>query len=526
MNQLVKAEFETAIIGAGLSGLGAAIRLKESGIQNFIIFESAPSVGGTWRDNIYPGCGCDVPTLLYSFSFEQNPTWSRKFPKQSEILKYINHCVDKYGLLEHIRFDSAVKQMAFDESKGFWRVTDQRGQMVTAKAVIPAIGPLSTPIFPKIIGRENFKGVSFHTARWDKKFDPSGKRIAVIGTGASAIQLVPELAKKAKQLYVYQRSPAWILPKRDAESSNFSKKLFQLFPPLLTLLRETNYWLLEFQGKGFFGNNAIVKIAEQLGAIHIKKSISDKNLRAMVLPKHKLGCKRVLLSNDYYPALERPNVQLITEPIKSITTQGVAGEDGQNWEVDAIVYATGFEAAEFNHRGITIIGRQGRNLFEEWKKTGAEALYGMAVSGYPGLLFMLGPNSGLGHNSAIHIMESQINYITDYLKKLKSLPNNEFLDVKPKVQKEFNENIQKKLAGMVWASKCNSWYKTSTGKNTFLWPGHTFTYRRLTKKVNLTDFDKVKPMIGAADLIKSLSEKAFPFTKPEQPKKPSRQEAT
>ncbi len=525
MYQTVTAKYETAIVGAGLSGLGAAIRLKESGNDNFVIFERAPRAGGTWRDNVYPGCGCDVPTLLYSFSFEKNPDWSRKFPQQQEILTYINRCVDNYRLEKYIQFETAIKKMVFLEKNGFWQLTDQRGQTVTARTVILAIGPLSAPVFPKINGKENFKGVNFHTSRWDQHFDPAGKRIAVIGTGASAIQLIPALAGKAGQLHVFQRSAPWIMPKKDHQASAFAKKIRKTFPFLQTLSREINYWSMEMQGKVFFGNPVLPKIAEWVSRYHMNRSIADPKLREKVLPDHKIGCKRILLSNDYYPALQRPNVELVTEPIQHIGEHSITGQAGGKWEVDAIIYATGFEAAEFNQRGIEIIGRQDRSLFQEWKKTGAEAFCGLTVSGYPGLLYMLGPNSGLGHNSAIHIMESQINYILDYLEKLKALPPNGFLDVKAGVQKSYNQNIQQKLAGMVWASSCRSWYKTPTGKNTFLWPGHTFTYRKLTRQVNLDDYDKIKPMIGAEDLIKSLSQRANTYQEATRPSLPLTKES-
>ena len=491
-----KAKYDTAIIGAGFAGLGAAIRLKAAGNNNFILFERAASVGGTWRDNVYPGCGCDVPSLLYSYSFELNPNWSRSFSKQPEILDYINYCVEKYNLLEHIQFHTAIQHLEFEERFGYWTLTDQDGQTTTAKTVVAAIGPLNVPIFPKINGWENFEGVFFHSSIWPQNFDPMGKRIAIIGTGASAIQLVPEIAPKAQQLYVFQRTAPWILPKRDRRFSTFTKNIFNRFPAIQRMLRELIYWLMELQGEGLFGNKTISNIATRIAKYHIKKSISDPVLREKVLPNYQIGCKRVLPSNNYYPALERPNVELVTEPIDTIETGAITSKKGNSREVDAIIYATGFEAAEFNNRGMTIIGRGGRNLFEEWKNTGAESFYGITTSGFPGLLFMLGPNTGLGHTSVIHMMESQLNYIIDYLEKLKALPANNYLDLKLDVQKDFNEKIQKRLANMVWASGCKSWYQTAAGKNTTLWPGHTYTYRKLTKRVDLEDYEKVESVVG------------------------------
>ena len=488
----INSQFQTAIIGAGFAGLGAGIRLKQMENHSFIILERASDIGGTWRDNTYPGCGCDVPSHLYSYSFEPNPSWSRAFSKQPEILDYIHTCTKKHGLREHIQFNTAIKKLIFDEIKGYWIVIDQNGKSITAKTVIAAIGPLNVPIFPKINGWENFGGVFFHSSHWPKGFDPSGKRIAIIGTGASAIQITPEIAPKAAQLFVFQRTAPWVMPKRDGPFSNFTKGVLKKIPLLHWLFRELIYWLMELRGKGLFGNQTVHRLATALAKKHIRDSIADPVLREKVTPDYNIGCKRVLPSNDYYPALQRHNVELITEPISSISEQFIFGKNGSQWEVDAIVYATGFEASEFTNRDITVIGRDGRNLLAEWKESSAEAYYGITVNGYPGLLFMTGPNTGLGHNSVIHMMESQLNYIHDYLKKLAILPPHSFFDVKKEIQASFNKKIQKALSRMVWASGCKSWYQTSTGKNTTLWPGHTFTYRKKTKKVNLEDYEVVE----------------------------------
>ena len=483
--------YRTAIIGADFAGLGAAIRLKKAGNHSFVILERASDVGGTWRDNTYPGCGCDVPSHLYSYSFEPNPAWSRAFSRQPEILNYIHACSKKYGLNKHIQFKTTVEHLVFDETKGYWLLTDQLGKTVTAKTVIAAIGPLNVPVFPKIKQRENFGGVFFHSSNWPKDFDPTGKRIAIIGTGASAIQIIPEIAPKAAQLFVYQRTAPWVLPKNDKQFSAFTKGLFKNFPSMQWLFREMIYWLMEVRGKGLFGNKLIGNIAAAIGKKHIRDSVADPVLREKVTPKYEIGCKRVLPSNDYYPALQRSNVELVTEPINMISERGISGKNGSQWDVDAIIYSTGFEASEFSNRGMTIIGRNGRNLFDEWKETGAEAYYGITVNGYPGLLFMTGPNTGLGHSSIIHMMESQLNYILDYLKQLDLLPPHSFLDVKKNVQAAFNQKIQKALSGMVWSSGCKSWYQTASGKNTTIWPGHTYTYRKQTKRVNTADYNQI-----------------------------------
>ena len=483
-------KYQVAIIGAGFAGIGAAIRLKKEGRQDFIILERAGGVGGTWRDNIYPGCGCDVPSHLYSYSFELNPNWSRSFSRQPEILAYIKKCAEKHDLEKYIRFNTEIINAVFDEKNGRWNLSDKQGNTISARVVISAIGPLNVPNIPAFKNQNIFKGTSFHSSEWDYDFNLNNKRVAVIGTGASAIQFVPEIAPQVKKLYLFQRTAPWVIPKMDHRYSAFSKFVFNKIPGTQRLLRELIYWLMELRGMGFFGNKLAANMATWLGKRHIRKSIKDPGLRKKVLPPYQIGCKRILPSDHYYPALERPNVELITEGIDSFQTNGIRSKTGLLREVDAIIYATGFHSSEFIHHSLKVTGRHGRQLMEEWKTTGPEAYYGITVSGYPGWLFMLGPNTGLGHTSVIHMMESQLNYIMDYLQKLEASPTPfSFLDLKPAVQKQFNEHIQNKLSGMVWASGCKSWYQTSFGKNTTLWPGFTVTYRKETKKVQMADYE-------------------------------------
>lgn len=479
-------EFQTAIIGAGFAGIGAAIQMQKSNLHSFIIFERARDIGGTWRENTYPGCGSDVPSHMYSYSFELNPNWSRSFSKQEEILNYIQHCTNKHQLKKHIQFNTTIKEAIFNENKGYWSLYDQSGNETTARTIIAALGPLNVPLIPKFKQQENYKGVNFHTSRWNHSFNLKGKRVAIIGTGASTIQIVPSIVDKVDHLFVFQRSAPWILPKKDGTFSSLSKSLFKNIPGFQRLYRELIYWLMEIRGKGLFGNKAITHLARSMAIRHINNSISDPELIKKVTPAYEIGCKRVLPSNDYYPALERSNVTLVTAPIDSFGEDHILDKNGNKIALDAIIYATGFEAASFSNRGLKIKGINGRDLFEEWEQNGPEAYYGIAAEGYPGLLFMLGPNTGLGHSSVIHMMESQINYILDYLEKL---PENAVMDVKPSLQKEYNARIQKQLSKMVWASGCQSWYQTASGKNTTLWPGHTFSYRKQTKEVNLKDYN-------------------------------------
>ncbi len=496
MGKLESKIYSSAIIGAGFAGLGAAIRLKKAGINDFVILERANDIGGTWRDNIYPGCSCDVPSHLYSYSFELNPDWSRNFSRQQEILSYIKSCAEKHDVMRQILFEKEVTQIEFDNENGCWQVTDSSGHSIYAKTVVAAIGPLNVPKFPIFYKREIFNGVSFHSSEWDKAYDFNGKRVAVVGTGASAIQLVPELAKKTKKLIVFQRTPPWILPKSDGEIPILMKRIFRYIPGVLWLWRELIYWFMELRGIGLFGNKFISKTAAGIAIRHIKNSISDPSLRAKVTPDYQIGCKRVLPSNSYYPSLERKNVELITAEIQELNEDGIKTKSGQQFDVDCIVYATGFDAAEYSNRNFNIIGISKRKLMEEWKSTGPEAYLGITVSGFPGLLFMAGPNTGLGHNSIIHMMESQANYIEDYIKILME-NNHAYLDVKKEVQDDYNKLIQQELSSMVWATGCKSWYQTPSGKNTTIWPGHTFKYRKLTKRVNLSDYNLINQSVRA-----------------------------
>ncbi len=482
---------DVAIIGAGFAGLGAAIRLRKAGYASFVIFERAAEVGGTWRDNTYPGCACDVPSHLYSFSFEPNTHWSRTFSKQPEILNYLKQCVKTYGLWEYIRYNTEIIRTEFIESVGCWRLTDRAGNEVTARVVIAATGPLNRPSIPKLPGIESFTGKAFHSAQWDHSFDPNGKRIAVIGTGASAIQIVPELAKTAGHLSVYQRTAPYVVPRQDKAISPVVQQAFRAVPALRQLHRAWLYWIRELTGLAFLGNKLLGQISTKLAKAHLDASITDPELRRKATPNYRIGCKRVLVSDDYYPTLTRPNVELITDGIERITPTGIVTKDGTERPVDAIIYSTGFVAADIIS-DLNIIGRNGVNLFESWLTTGAQAYKGITVSGFPNLLFLVGPNTGLGHNSIIHMIESQMNYAMGYLNLLDTVVAPAFLDVKPEVQTAYNEQIQRQLQGTVWASGCQSWYLNKQGRNTTIWPALTVTYRNQTRQINTDDYEVVR----------------------------------
>lgn len=489
----MNADVEVAIIGAGFGGLGAAIRLLKAGKKSFVIFERADEVGGTWRDNTYPGCACDVPSHLYSFSFAPNANWSRTYSRQPEILNYLRQCVETYNLKPHLRYHTEIKRTEFIESAGHWQLTDQAGNQLTARVVIGATGPLNRPSVPRLPGLDTFAGRAFHSSQWDHSFDPAGQRVAVIGTGASAIQIVPELAKTAAHLTVFQRSAPYVTPRLDKAVSPVIQTLFRTIPPLRQLYRAGLYWIRELTGLSFVGSETVNKLTTKVAMAHLEASLKDPELRRKATPTYKMGCKRVLVSDDYYPALTRPNVDLVTEAIEQITPSGILTKDGTEHPVDAIIYSTGFVAADII-MDLQIIGRHGVNLFDSWQNTGAQAYKGITVSGFPNLLFLVGPNTGLGHNSIIHMIESQMNYVMAYLDLLENQAEPSFLDVKPDVQTRYNEQIQQQLLGTVWASGCQSWYLNKQGRNTTLWPSLTATYRKQTRQLDANDYELVQPV--------------------------------
>ena len=487
----MKIDYQVGIIGAGFGGLVAALKLKNSGRSSFVIFERASEIGGTWRDNTYPGCACDVPSHLYSIASKPNPDWNYKFSKQPEILNYLKKVVENNDLTSHIRLNSDIVEIKFMEFQGLWQITDRTGNQTTVKFIISSTGSLNRPVIPKFEGLETFKGAKFHSSQWDKTCDIKGKRVAVIGTGASAIQIVPTIAPDVAQLMVFQRTPAWITPRRDRKTLRFEKALYRIAPATLKFMREGFYWINEFLGKAFVGNQNIYKISKFVSLQKLKSEVHDAETRRKLTPQYNLGCKRVLVSDDYYPAFNRSNVNLITDNIEKITENSIITKDGQAHEVDIIVFATGFEAADLILY-TKILGINGTNLIDEWAKTGAEAFHGTTVAGYPNLALLLGPNTGLGHNSVIHIMESQMNYVMDYLNILEKNGDNAYLDVKPTVQKLHNESVQNQFEGTVWASGCKSWYMNKNGRNTTLYPRLTVQFRKETQKVNLEDYSIVK----------------------------------
>ena len=476
---------DVAIIGAGFSGLCMAIKLKEAGRTNFRVFEKASDIGGTWFLNRYPGCACDVPSHLYSFSFDQNPGWSRAYSPAPEIWRYQKATAEKHGITPFIRCNAEVARAEYDEAAQLWRLTLASGEAVSARALVAGAGILHVPFYPQIEGAASFAGKTMHTAKWDDAYDLSGKRVAVIGTGASAIQLVPAIAEKVAHLDLYQRTPGWVIPRMDHAFEEKSKKRFARFPFLQRLLRSFIYWRAEVLAYGFTRNLNMIARFQKLAEAELAKAVPDPVLRAKLTPDFPVGCKRVLISNDFYPAVQRADVELITDAIAEIRPDGVVTADGKLREVDAILYATGFRVTDWLSH-VDIRGRGGRKLIDDWQE-GASAYYGIAVNGYPNMFLLLGPNTGLGHNSVVFMIESQVRYALDCLTWLWAGAG--AVEVKAEVQDAFNKDLHERMKRTVWMTGCKSWYLNANGTNSTLWPDFTVAYWWKTRGARKSDFD-------------------------------------
>ena len=496
--------YEVLIVGAGFAGIGIAIRLQQEGFHDFLILERANEVGGTWRENTYPGVACDVESHLYSYSFEPNPSWTRQYAPQKEILEYLRHCADKYGIRKRIRFGSGVTAASFDERAGMWSVQTSDGATLRARVVVSGSGhALTRPVFPDIKGRESFKGKSMHSAQWDHTYSLEGKDVAVVGTGASAIQIVPSIASKVRKLKVFQRTPPWIIPKLDHAIKPERRAQFARFPALQKLARGTIYWQHELMALGFVVEPRILELASRLGKRYLTKSVRDPVLREKLTPHYTMGCKRVLPSNEYYPAVTRENVELVTDPIVEIREHSIVTKGGTERPVDAIVFATGFEAAEAGPP-FSIKGRGGRELADAWKD-GIEAYKGMSVTGFPNLFLIIGPNCGLGHSSMIYMMESQFEYIVDAVRVMRDR-RLKYVDVRADAQAQYNEWLQARLAKTVWnTGGCKSWYLTRSGKNTTAWPGFTFEYRLRTRRFDAGKYELVPRVEASREAGRAVS---------------------
>lgn len=479
---------DVAIIGAGFSGLGMAIKLLEEGKRSFKIFEKAQDVGGTWRENTYPGCACDIPSHLYSFSYAQNPNWSRLYPSQPEIWDYLQNVREKFGIGPFIDYGKELKSAHWNEQDKYWALGFGDGSVAKARVLVSATGPLHYPMIPGIKGLDNFKGAQFHSATWDHDYDLTDKRVAVIGTGASAIQIIPSIVDKVKKLAVFQRTPPWIMPRPDRAIRPWEKWLFKHLPFTQTLFRTGIYWLHESRAYAFIRRPGILKLMQKVAKRHIHRHIKDPALREAVTPDYVMGCKRVLISDDYYPALAHEKTTVIRTGIDHISENAIHDSDGQMHEVDAIIFSTGFRVANVEDQP-EMVGRGGKTLTQAWSK-GAEAYLGLSVPGFPNFFIMTGPNTGLGHNSVVFMVETMVHYIMDALKKM-DCEGIDALDVRQDIHDAFNDEVQEDLQRTVWESGCKSWYQTDGGRNTTLWPGFTVSYWWKTRSLKRKDYEAV-----------------------------------
>ena len=477
-----------AIVGTGFGGLGMAYYLKKAGVNSFVIFEKAADVGGVWRENTYPGAGCDVPSHLYSFSFEHRYRWAYRYGKQAEILAYMRHCAVKYGIHPHIRFNHEVIGADFDEQRGLWQIRLASGEHHEAKVLISAVGQLHRPSIPAFPGQAAFGGRAFHSARWDHGYDLRGKSVAVIGSGASAVQFVPEIASQVKKLYLFQRSPGWIAPKFEKPFGRLERKLFDTLPFLHDLDRLRIFLITEALGYCYRGHKLAELAVKTLAKVQLRLQVKSPQLRRKLTPDFPVGCKRILLTTEWLRAMTRPNVEIVTDAISGFSDAAISTAGAREYPVDAVIYGTGFAATEFL-APMQVRGLGGRLLSEEWKG-GAQAYLGMAVSGFPNLFLLYGPNTNLGSGSIIYMLECQQRYIVKAIRNIGEL-GLRYLDVRADAQLEFNNGLRTLSRASVYEGNCQSWYKTAEGVNTNNWVGSQMAYRSSTRKVMLDHYHLV-----------------------------------
>jgi cation diffusion facilitator CzcD-associated flavoprotein CzcO len=479
----------TVIVGAGFSGIGMAVRLLEDGERDFVLLERADDLGGTWRDNTYPGCRCDVPSHLYSFSFAPNPNWSSTFSPQPEILDYLRGVAHRFGVIEHVRFNCALEGADWDEARSRWRLHTSQGSM-TADVLVCGQGPLSEPRLPDIPGLDGFEGTLFHSAQWNHEHDLRGERVAVIGTGASAIQLVPKIQPEVARMHVYQRTPPWVVPHPNRPMRPFERGLYRRLPLAQQAMRGAIYWARE----SFvlqFRNRRMRKLATKLAMRQLEQQVPDPVLRERLRPRYEMGCKRILPTDEWYPALMRPNVEVVTDAIREVRGRSIVSADGSEREVDTIILATGFHVTDVPLAGL-LRGREGRTLADVW--AGSPAAYkGASVAGFPNLFFLVGPNTGLGHNSIIFMIESQVAYVADALRTM-CRRGARTVEVREQAQTSYNRELDELTRGTVWVTGgCASYYIDRNGRNSTLWPYFTWPFRTRTR-----EFDEAAYALGAS----------------------------
>lgn len=482
------AHYQVAIIGAGFGGLAMAIRLLQRNIHNFVILEKSNEVGGTWRENQYPGAACDVQSHLYSLSFAPKTDWSKRYAEAPEIFQYIQDVVQQFNLREYCQFNSEVVHTEYHEKDCAWHVALKDGRQLSCQYLVFASGPLHVPQIPHIQGIEKFQGKVFHSSQWDHQYNLNSKVVASIGTGGSAIQYIPEIAPQVKQLYVMQRTAAWVIPRDERKYLNIEKKLFKQADWFRKLHRARLYWSNESRAIPIMQPN-VMKYTQKLAEAFIRFQVKDKQLAQKLTPDYIMGCKRILVSNKYFPTFNRDNVELVTDAIQELTADSIITKDGKMRKIDCLIYGTGFITdPRIYLKHFDCVGRNGIELKQAWKD-GAESYYGIATKNFPNLFQLLGPNTILGHNSVIFMIESQVNYILQLIQTVDKTAT-QAIEIKHDVQDQFNERVQEQLKGTVWqAGGCSSWYQAADGKNFSLWPTYTWKYWLETRKANVADYN-------------------------------------
>lgn len=481
-----KKEYDAVIIGSGFAGIGMAIQLKQEGIENFIIIERANEIGGTWRDNRYPGSACDIPSHLYSLSFAPNPRWSNMFAPAAEIHEYMKDCVSKYKLEEKIVFNTEIVGAEFNEQQGIWSLHTSGGTELRCRVVASGVGGLVNPKYPNIPGMDRFKGKAFHSARWDHDTNLAGKRVAIIGTGASSIQIAPEVAKVAEHLTVFQRSPCWILPKMDMPISQKQQNVLERFPVLQRIFRAGLYSFFEMLAPMLIFDSPLTKIVQAQAQRHLNQAVTCPELHAKLQPDFTMGCKRNLVSSEFYPTLQRDNVSLEADNIAEVLENGIRLKTGEIVELDIIVYATGFHT-EISKALFPVKGLGGRDLTEIWEG-GGMAYRGVAVSGLPNWFIMMGPNTGPGHTSVLVYTEAQMKYIRQATRYILD-HNIKSISIKRRLLIKYNEKLQRRMQKTVWTSGCNSWFLDASGRNLVLYPGLATEYAMGLRKFKIDEYD-------------------------------------
>ncbi|RRR73869.1 NAD(P)/FAD-dependent oxidoreductase, partial [Streptomyces sp. RP5T] len=487
-------------------GLGAAVRLRREGVTDFVVLERADSVGGTWRDNSYPGCACDVPSHLYSFSFAPHPDWPRTFSGQEHIRAYLEHVTDVFRLRPHLRLNSEVRRMTWDSEKLRWDIETASGSL-SADLVVSATGPLSDPKIPDIPGLDSFPGKVFHSARWDHDYDLRGKRVAMVGTGASAIQIVPAIQPLVRNVTLFQRTPPWVMPRMDRAISGAERWLHRQVPFTTQVRRGLLWGIRELQVQAFTKHPNELGAVEQLARRNMARAIKDPELRAKLTPDYRIGCKRILLSSTYYPALAQPNVDVVASGLSHVEGSKLVAADGTEAHVDAIVFGTGFHVTDMPIAD-RVVGADGRTLAEAWKG-GMEALRGASAAGFPNWMTIIGPNTGLGNSSMILMIESQLNYLADFVRQLDVLGGRAALDARPAAVAAWNHRVQERMKRTVWnTGGCTSWYLDANGRNSTIWPGTTTEFRRATRRVDLAEYEVLRPAVRAGAAADESAEAA------------------